>query len=237
LAMSYEGSEYSEYEQQPEAEERNEVSLNTSQDICRDFLHGRCSRSACKYKHDTAEREIKLSDSPVCKDYQSSMCHRQKCKYLHLTKDEEEQFKITGVMPEKNANENFDSPGVELCRDFKKGVCTRGNSCKYLHQADESNGGLLNILGKRPSSAVANAASELLYNKRPNSASGYLSTGSNGSLEQENEALQKEVLELRKQVLQLQQQNDALLRKQQSANTVMNDYSNPNPYSQNGYSY
>lgn len=233
--MSYEGSEYSEYEQQPVADGNNDLSsVRETQDICRDFLHGRCSRSACKYKHDATERDSKLADSPVCKDFQSSMCHREKCKYLHLTPDEEAQFRSTGVLPEKKSNEKVDSTGVELCRDFKNGSCRRGNGCKYLHQI-ESNGGFM--LGKRPSSDVASAAAELLYNKRPSSVLENLAMGSNGTLEQENEALKQEVLELRKQIMELQQQNDALLSKQQSNYTVTNDYGTQNPYSQNGYRY
>jgi len=241
--MSYEGGEYSEYEQQAEGEERmsdmpvEKESQDASQEICRDFVHGRDSRSTCKYKHDTAERDNKLAESPVCKDYQGSKCYREKCKYLHLTQEEEEQFKNTGILPEKKSNEQTDFSRVELCRDFKNGFCMRGNGCKYAHKTD--------LLSK---SAVSIAVSDLLYSKHskpPNSASEYFSLRNNRSLEQENEALKREVLALRMQVLQLQLQNDTILRTYCSNNTSLNnkyrslDRSSllPNPYPQNGYHY
>lgn len=190
---------------------------DAAQDICRDFLKGRCTRATCKFKHDASMRDSQLAESPICKDYQSSQCYREKCKYLHLTKDEEEQFKSTGVMPEKKAVEQ--TAGREVCRDFKNGFCRRGEGCKFSHQSDV-NSTLSSLLGKRPPSDV----SDFLYGKRPNNVANNFLLGNNSPLQQENERLKKEVLELRKQVLQLQQQNDDLLHKQSSNNsTVMND--------------
>jgi len=238
-------NEESEYTEQPQVEE-NENSMSvenpdskemekketekevtekedTEPPICRDFWKGRCTRPSCKFKHD---RNAPLPGSKVvCKDYQASRCHRDKCKFLHLTVEEEEEFKSTGVMPERKSS-NSVSAGGEVCRDFINGFCRRGNGCKYIHQQAQisNNFDQISSLGKRPFGVVG---SDPMYNKRQSM-----------SLEQENEALKREVLELRSKVLQLQQQNDALLNKDKSiTNYQWNDRSLlPNP-PQNGYRY
>lgn len=68
-----------------------------SEEVCRDFENGRCSRgNRCKFFHP------KL---PICKDFQNKGCDRGKCKFLHITREEEQNYETTGILPEHIAEE------------------------------------------------------------------------------------------------------------------------------------
>ena len=74
--------------------------------ICVDFVRGYCSRGAqCNKPHvdfveSIDEREI-MAKVKFCHDYQNKgMCTRGGCKFLHVTRREEDEFLLTGTIPQ-----------------------------------------------------------------------------------------------------------------------------------------
>lgn len=181
-----------------------------SDELCRDYLNGRCGRDGCKYKHDIGLRDS--IRSKVCKDYQNAKCLRTKCKYLHLTEAEHEEYRRTGIMPTKpDSVECVDPSAPDICRDYLKGLCGRGNKCRYSHvmstaslgaaaaaAADVAGLGTVSIsLGKRSYSAMSGSILTLPAAALVNPI-------------ELNEQLKHKLIKLRKQVLELTQLNDAL---------------------------
>ena len=82
--------------------------MSDSEDFCRDYLRGNCSRGfKCKYKHpDAAEVAARAVSTGMdvgrtvfCRDFQKGMCTRENCKFVHATEAEELYYKLTGQMP------------------------------------------------------------------------------------------------------------------------------------------
>lgn len=74
--------------------------------ICVDFVRGHCSRGAkCVKPHvdfveSIDEREI-MAKVKFCHDFQNrGMCSRGGCKFLHVTRREEDEFLLTGTIPQ-----------------------------------------------------------------------------------------------------------------------------------------
>ena len=74
--------------------------------ICIDYIRGHCPKgSRCPKPHtdyveSIDEREI-LSKLKFCHDYQNrGMCQRAGCKFLHVTRREEDEFLLTGSVPQ-----------------------------------------------------------------------------------------------------------------------------------------
>lgn len=74
--------------------------------ICVDFVRGHCSRGAkCGKPHvdfveSIDEREI-MAKVKFCHDFQNrGMCSRGGCKFLHVTRREEDEFLLTGTIPQ-----------------------------------------------------------------------------------------------------------------------------------------
>ena len=74
--------------------------------ICVDFVRGHCSRGAkCGKPHvnfveSIDEREI-MSKVKFCHDFQNrGVCSRTGCKFLHVTRREEDEFLLTGTIPQ-----------------------------------------------------------------------------------------------------------------------------------------
>ena len=74
--------------------------------ICVDFVRGHCSRGAkCAKPHvdfveSIDEREI-MAKVKFCHDFQNrGMCSRGGCKFLHVTRREEDEFLLTGTIPQ-----------------------------------------------------------------------------------------------------------------------------------------
>lgn len=118
-------------------------------DICIDYLRSQCMRGAgCQHRHvdrvDSRDERICLSRSIFCHDFQDGICSRPVCKLFHTGKGDEEFFIETGCLPEhlrRRGGPNVD-PSIEeisetVCRDFLKGMCNRGVSCKYYHPSPE----------------------------------------------------------------------------------------------------
>lgn len=138
----------SEVAQNEEAGEKDE------KELCRDFKYGDCRRGArCIFYHPKLD---------VCRDYRAARCQRAECKYVHATRDEEEVFDKSGILPSHITNGPFGksggsrkrrhesmampssnpmsfgappppAPSTDLCRDFEKGDCRRGDRCKFYH--------------------------------------------------------------------------------------------------------
>ena len=117
-------------------------------DICIDNLRSHCARGgSCQYRHvtvvPTKEERVYLSRSIFCHDFQESSCQRGSCKLLHTGKGDETFFIENGYLPEHlkksdSREEVTYDPSLEaiaetVCRDFVKGVCNRGVSCKFYH--------------------------------------------------------------------------------------------------------
>ena len=121
-------------------------------DTCLDFLRNQCVRGAsCQYKHvqkieDHSER-VCLSRSIFCHDYQEGECMRPNCKMLHTSRQDEKHFIESGALPEHLRGGVTGGPGggmsttnssmskfvANVCRDFVKNQCTRGNQCRFYH--------------------------------------------------------------------------------------------------------
>ena len=74
--------------------------------ICFDFVRGHCSRGVkCSKPHvnfveSIDEREI-MAKVKFCHDFQNrGMCSRGGCKFLHVTRREEDEFLLTGTIPQ-----------------------------------------------------------------------------------------------------------------------------------------
>lgn len=74
--------------------------------ICVDYVRGFCSRGArcpkphVDYVESIDEREI-LAKSKFCHDFQNKgQCTRNDCKFLHVTRREEDEFLLTGTIPQ-----------------------------------------------------------------------------------------------------------------------------------------
>lgn len=74
--------------------------------ICVDYLRGHCSKGAhCPKAHvdfveSIDEREI-MSKVKFCHDYQNrGVCSRPSCRFLHVTRREEDEFLLTGYIPQ-----------------------------------------------------------------------------------------------------------------------------------------
>jgi len=128
--------------------------------ICRDFEKGICNRGvSCKFNHPASETKRDISGLPPCKDFQTKGCSRRTCKFLHITDQEEQHYNETGQLPPHGGDPTLvaqrlgtygfgygappprEAYGVPMtdfdhepyCKDFQKGECNRGNSCKYRH--------------------------------------------------------------------------------------------------------
>ncbi|XP_057313030.1 zinc finger CCCH domain-containing protein 10-like [Hydractinia symbiolongicarpus] len=172
--------------------------------VCRDFERGVCNRgTSCKFYHPEGGTGGPDQKLPICKDFQNKGCDRAKCKFLHITQEEEQEYNMTGVLPEHGghpqpAKANFNKNDV--CKDFLNNTCQRGNRCKFRHvteseyQMERSYGGDGGGYG--------------MYGKRRRDE--FDTSADYGSLMQENEMLRRKITDLQRQVLDLRQMNDTL---------------------------
>ena len=131
----------------PSMNARNREKLFFS-DTCLDFLRNQCIRGAsCQYKHvqkieDSSER-VCLSRSIFCHDYQEGECMRPNCKMLHTSRQDEQYFLQNGTLPDYlrggsgggtgTTNPSMAKLVANVCRDYVKNQCTRGNQCRFYH--------------------------------------------------------------------------------------------------------
>lgn len=111
-------------------------------DVCIDYLRSQCTRgTSCQFRHvkyvEEKEERICLSRSIFCHDYQEGTCPRVACKLLHTSKEDENYFLQTGSLPDTLSSVNTKPAEPDtVCRDYLKGLCNRGTSCKYYHPSD-----------------------------------------------------------------------------------------------------
>lgn len=178
---------------------------------CRDFARGVCNRgNKCKFYHPQRNEAVKVEADklPICKDFQNKGCDRMKCKFLHISQREEEQYNITGVLPEHGGRpENVHALGVtggggvvpgppsDVCKDFLNNICQRGSRCKFRHVTEEQ---YLSEMG---------GAGGMMYGKRRRDDFG---GGNMMAMNEENEMLRRKITDLQRQVMDLRQMNDTL---------------------------
>ena len=133
----------------PSMNARNREKLFFS-DTCLDFLRNQCIRGAsCQFKHvqkieDHSER-VCLSRSIFCHDYQEGECMRPNCKMIHTSRQDEQYFLQNGTLPDHLRGGVAGGPGggmstanmskliSNVCRDYVKNQCTRGDQCRFYH--------------------------------------------------------------------------------------------------------
>lgn len=100
-------------------------------EICRDFLSGKCSRgSTCRFVH---KKEI-------CGDYLRGDCRRSGCRFSHNKEEGERCLDYQRGKCLRGENCRYyhdDTQPTELCRDFLAGRCGRSTDCKFLHDEEE----------------------------------------------------------------------------------------------------
>lgn len=135
----------------PSMNARNRDKLFFS-DICLDSLRNQCLRGAsCQYKHvekiEQMSERICVSRSIFCHDYQEAGCTRPNCKMIHTTRVDEQYFLQSGCLPSHlrgsslsasqsalaSINRDPKKSASNVCREFVKNMCTRGNACRFYH--------------------------------------------------------------------------------------------------------
>ena len=136
----------------PSMNARNRDKLFFS-DTCLDFLRNQCIRGAsCQFKHvqkvEAHSERVCLSRSIFCHDYQEGDCMRMNCKMIHTSAQDEQHFLDTGMLPGHlkgeftggfssglgaMSNRDLSKLAANVCREFVKNRCERGEQCKFYH--------------------------------------------------------------------------------------------------------
>ena len=81
----------------------------------------------------------------VCRDFARGSCPRSHCRFIHLTPSEVRDYATSGRLPDRvvlasssglrlqSADVEALNGSVPLCRDYLRGVCTRRDTCRYVH--------------------------------------------------------------------------------------------------------
>ncbi|CAL9704142.1 unnamed protein product [Knipowitschia caucasica] len=118
--------------------------------VCRDFIRNVCKRGKrCRFRHpeinNVPDLGVQKNEFIFCHDNQNKECLRANCRFVHGSKDDEDYYKKTGELPPRLRGKvaarlglsPLDLPHsrgeVPICRDFLKGECQRGNTCKFRH--------------------------------------------------------------------------------------------------------
>ena len=114
--------------------------------ICIDHLRSQCIRGqSCHFRHvnyvESHQERVTLSRSIFCHDFQETRCDRTNCKLIHTKKSDEQYFLRTGMLPDtlkltsssKATNLDISHLSGNVCREFVKNQCTRGQMCRFYH--------------------------------------------------------------------------------------------------------
>lgn len=111
----------------------------TYSSYCIDFLKGTCQKgSSCALRHvecvESEEDREGIVSNVFCHDFLNHKCRRPACKYVHATREEEEYFLANGYFaPTINARNREKLFFSDVCLDFLRNQCIRGNKCNYHH--------------------------------------------------------------------------------------------------------
>lgn len=119
----------------------------TYSSYCVDFLKGTCSKGQeCVLKHveciDDEEDRAGVVKNVFCHDFLNDRCRRPDCKYVHATRNEEAFFLANGFFsPTINARNREKLFFSNVCLDFLRSQCIRGQKCTFKHvsQVDDVN--------------------------------------------------------------------------------------------------
>lgn len=176
---------------------------------CRDFVRGVCNRgNSCKFYHPPNIANKNETKLPICKDFQNKGCDRNKCKFLHITQKEEEEYNMTGILPDHGGRPEkvralgitggrggqFAPPAGDACKDFLNGICQRGTRCKFRHITEQQH--------------QAEIGGGPMYGKRRRND--YGAPNDYMPFQEENEMLRRKIADLQRQVVDLRQMNDTL---------------------------
>lgn len=89
-------------------------------------------------KRNVSNLKLTLNGVAVCHQFQSGSCMKgDVCKYAHLLIDSAQEDEVDSA-EEKIPVKTVIQPGLEtgkaVCRNFQKGSCSKGVSCKFLHE-------------------------------------------------------------------------------------------------------
>ena len=108
-------------------------------DFCVDFMKGTCTKGEqCPLTHvetvdDPDDREG-IIKQVFCHDFQNMSCQRLFCKYVHASKVEERFFRENGYFPpDLNARNRDKMFYSDVCIDFLRNQCIRGQGCQFKH--------------------------------------------------------------------------------------------------------
>lgn len=139
----------------PSMNARNRDKLFFS-DTCLDFLRNQCIRGAsCQFKHvqkvEAHSERVCLSRSIFCHDFQEGECMRPNCKMIHTSAQDEQYFLETGMLAahlkgefagglssvgasgSMMSNRDLSKLASNVCREYVKNRCERGDQCKFYH--------------------------------------------------------------------------------------------------------
>ncbi len=111
----------------------------TYENYCIDFLKGTCAKNqSCPLKHvecvDDPDDRQGVIKQVFCHDYQNQSCKRPFCKFIHASRAEEEFFMENGYFPPALNSRNRDKMFFsDICIDYLRNQCIRGNQCQYTH--------------------------------------------------------------------------------------------------------
>ena len=111
----------------------------TYSNYCVDFLKGTCTKGQnCMLSHvetvDDPTDRSGIVKQVFCHDFQNMSCKRPFCKFIHASRQEEEFFTENGYFPPslnaRNRDKMFYS---DVCIDYLRNQCVRGQQCQYKH--------------------------------------------------------------------------------------------------------
>jgi len=122
------------------AQSKVHVQGSPTQEICRDYMRGECTRDRCPFLHTDSVVQ-------VCRDYIRGECDRgSSCPYHHITsyrgvRAEPCKDFARGLCERGNSCPRAHVPEyVEICRNNLRGLCTKGSRCAFHHSDGGSNG-------------------------------------------------------------------------------------------------
>lgn len=114
-----------------------QINAVNEKQVCRDHLHGNCTRTNCKFIH--SERET----TNICRDHLHNKCTRTNCKFIHVENNNKKdtnknscrdhlEDNCTRTKCKFSHSEIKELTPKNICRDFMNKKCVKDN-CKFIH--------------------------------------------------------------------------------------------------------